>query len=120
MSYTPEDRRIAATALMEARAECQRGRDALADVEDCLPGDGDVFEELAGLIDPTSRVEVMDEAGTSPWNDGGTRLGTATYGCSECGYPYGAYAHFAFHGMPSGVPRFCPNCGARQVVHGER
>lgn len=123
MTYSPEDRRIAARALAEARLErlalweagLPQREDVLSDLESCLPGDDNVFEELSQLIDPTSRVELMDEAGEAPWNDGGARLDSATYGCHECGYPYGAYGSFRFPDKPRGVPRFCPNCGARLV-----
>ena len=128
-AYTPEDRRMVAEALMEARFErmasfepqCveDQERGLLTDIAICLPGDADVFEELSQLIDPTSEVAIMDEAGEAPWNDGGARLDSTTYGCHECGYPYGAYASFRFPDRPRWVPRFCPNCGARQVVHPE-
>ena len=55
----------------------------------------------------TCRVIPMDAAGNPPFREEDWVLNEQSDGCSACGYP--------FDSMNRGVPKYCPNCGARVI-----
>lgn len=128
MNARPEER-IDAAERLELMADEKYGvnKDVLAyamDIDEDTAEDEDIveqriFERLAAFIDPKAAPASMDSLGGPPYYTGDWQLNDSVNGCSVCGFPYGR-ERYGFPELPSGLPRYCPCCGARVVMHSDR